>query len=84
MELVIISSLVISLILSNALWAWNTHKMLNKMMSRDFYGYQQAKQVPNNSKQELAEALKDVKIPFNGPNELDSLDEMIQKVMPLG
>jgi hypothetical protein len=80
MELIVISGLVFLLILSNALWTWNTHKLLNKLMSRDFFVYQQAKQIPKAADAELAEALKNVKIPVqNGPNELDSLDELINR-----
>jgi hypothetical protein len=54
-------------------------------MSRDFWNYQQTKQLPKAQKNELEEALAKVKIPNQRvPNELDTLDEMISQVMPLG
>ena len=84
MELVVISGLVLLLILSNALWAWNTHKLLNKLMSRTYWEFRQASQIPKTKKQELEEALSNVKIPESHPNELDSLDQMIKRVLPLG
>ncbi len=82
---ILISGLVILLIASNAFWGVVVHKLINKLMSRTFWDYQQAKVIPKTKEQELAEALSNVKIPEKtGPNELDSLDEMIQKMMPLG
>lgn len=27
------------LIISNAFWAWNTHKLLNKLMSRNYFEF---------------------------------------------
>lgn len=52
-------------------------------MSRDFWNYQQTKQLPVAQKNELAEALANVKIPQKtGNNELDTLDQMIQQVLP--
>ena len=84
MESIVISGLVILLILSNAFWALVAHKLINKIMSRDFFAYQQAKQIPKDKQQELAEALSNVKVTENHPNELDSLDQLIKTVMPLG
>lgn len=70
---------------SNVFWAYLTHKLLNKLMSRSFWDYSQSKVIPKTAAQELKEALNNVKVPeTRGANELDSLDEMIAKVMPLG
>ena len=84
METVFISGLVILLLGSNIFWAYLTHKLLNKLMSRTFWEYQQAKVIPKSADQELKEALSNVKVKEqNGPNEIDALDEMIKNIMPL-
>ena len=80
----LITGLALMLICSNMLWGWFAHKLINKLMSRTYWEYQQAKVIPKTTEQELAETLKNVKIPQNQGNELDSLDEMIAKVLPLG
>lgn len=82
---IIIAVLAIAILLSNIFWAYVCHKLINKIMSRDFYGYVQAKQVPRSEKDELKKALSEIKVAApRQQNELDSLDEMISKVMPLG
>ena len=54
-------------------------------MSRDFWNYQQTKQLPKDKKIELAETLANIKIPTQtGPNDIDTLDEVIKTVMPFG
>lgn len=75
--------LSILIILSNCFWAFITHKLLNKVMSRTFWEYQQAKVIPKTEAQALKDALTNVKVTENYPNELDSLDDMISKVMPI-
>ena len=52
-------------------------------MSRTFWEYQQAKVIPKTEAQALKDALTNVKVTENYPNELDSLDDMISKVMPI-
>lgn len=85
MDWIIVLTLAILLLATNCFWALITHKMINKHMSRDFWSYQATKQVPKDKKIELAEALKNVKIPTQtGPNEIDTLDEMIKQAMPFG
>ena len=84
MDYIVISSLVLLLVLSNALWALNTHKLINKLMSRTYWEFKQATQIPKTTSQQLKEALTDVKVKENHPNELDSLDEMIKNILPLG
>jgi hypothetical protein len=80
-----IGLLIAAFLISNGFWAYVCHKFVNKIMSRDFYGYTQAKQVPQTQKDELKKALAEVKVAApRQQNELDSLDEMISKVMPLG
>ena len=75
MDLSVIIGLAILLIISNTLWCWNTHLLLNKMMSRTYWEFQQAKQIPKTTEAELKESLANIKIPENrGPNDLDSLD----------
>lgn len=79
------ASLILLLVGSNVLWGLFCNKLINKMMSRTYWEYQQAKGIPKAQEQTLADALKDVKISDDKyPNELDSLDEMIRKVLPLG
>ena len=73
-------TLALLLVLTNVFWALCTHKLLNKVMSRSFWEFQQAKVIPKSEAQALKDALTNVKIPEKGPNDLDSLDEMIQKV----
>lgn len=83
MDWVVTLSLTILLLGTNALWMLTVHKLINKHMSRDFWNYQQTKQLPVAQKNELAEALANVKIPQKtGNNELDTLDQMIQQVLP--
>jgi hypothetical protein len=82
----VISSLALLLILTNALWAWVTHKLINKLMSRTFWDYQQAKAGPALQKQ-AAQELPEFKIDQNAAEEkveLDRLDAMIRGVLPLG
>ena len=81
-ELIILSLLVC---LTNAFWAYVTHKLINKLMSRSFWEYSQAKVIPKSESEALKDALKDVKVNENKPgaNELDALDEMIKQVLPL-
>lgn len=72
------------LVLTNAFWAFQYHRLTNKLMSRTFWEYSQAKVIPKSEAQALKDALRDIKVPEQtGPNELDTLDEMISKVMPL-
>ena len=87
MEIAISSLVILTLLLvaSNVYWALIYNRCVDKLMSRDFYSYQQAKQITKTAETELAEALKSVKIPEQtGPNELDSLDAEIKKLMPFG
>jgi len=84
MNELVITGLVLLLVLSNLFWGFITHKLINKLMSRTFWDYKQATVQPKKEKQDLAEILSNVKIPEKHPNELDSLDEMIKKVLPLG
>lgn len=82
---IVLSGLAILLIASNLFWMFVCHRLIDKLMSRNFYEYQQTKMMPKSQEQELAEALRNVKIDQHTPsNELDSLDELIKKVMPLG
>lgn len=83
METIVIVTLCLLLIATNCFWAYVSHRFINKMMSRTYWEYQNAKVVPEQKKQDLAEAIKDVKL-SKGSNELDSLDELIKTVMPLG
>lgn len=83
-SLLLIIILIALFVATNAFWAFLTHKLLNKVMSRTFWEYQQGKQIPKAAEADLAEALANVKVPTrNGPNELDSLDELISKHMPI-
>lgn len=83
MNEILLISMTMLLILSNAFWAYITHILINKLLSRDFWNYSQAKGLPTAQKNELAEALANVKIPQKmGNNELDTLDQMIQQVLP--
>lgn len=76
--------MAILLILTNAFWAFQYHRLTNKLMSRTFWEYSQAKVIPKSEAQALKDVLTNVKIPDRpGPNELDTLDEMISKVMPI-
>jgi hypothetical protein len=76
--------LAVLLVLTNAFWAFQYHKLTNKLMSRTFWEYSQAKVIPKTEAQSLKDALSNVKVPeVTGPNELDSLDEMISRVMPI-
>lgn len=75
--------LCLLLVVTNAFWAFITHKLLNKVMSRTFWEYQQAKIIPKTEAEALKDALSNVKVKDSGPNELDALDEMIAKVMPM-
>lgn len=52
-------------------------------MSRTFWEYQQAKVIPKSEAENLKNAMMNIKVPESYPNELDSLDEMISKVMPI-
>ena len=52
-------------------------------MSRTFWDYQSSKNLPKKEEIALKDALKNVKVHERGPNDLDSLDEMISKVMPI-
>lgn len=78
------SGLVFLLVGSNIYWAIVNHRLINKIMSRTFWEYQKAAQVPKDSQTELAEAMSRVKVKDASPNELDSLDELIKTVMPMG
>jgi len=81
-----IAGLALLVVSSNLFWALVVHKLINKLMSRTYWEYQQATTIPKSAEAELADALKNVKVrqPSHGSNELDTLDEMIAKVMPMG
>lgn len=70
-------------VLSNVFWAFITHKLLNKIMSRTFWEYKESQVMPKARAKTVEEALKEIKVPPTNQNELDTLDEMISKVMPL-
>lgn len=79
----ILCVLTLLLIGSNVFWGFFCHRLLNKMMSRTYWDYQQAKIIPK--EQKIANEILSTKIPTQShPNELDSLDELIKNIMPLG
>lgn len=74
--------MAVLLVLTNAFWAFQYHKLTNKLMSRTFWEYSQAKVIPKAESQALKDALSNVKVPDKvGPNELDTLDELVNKVL---
>lgn len=84
MESIVITGLLISLIGCNIFWAVVAHKLIDKLMSRTYWDYKVAKAIPKTEKEELADALSGIKVKENHPNEIDSLDQLIKTVMPLG
>jgi hypothetical protein len=73
------------LIGTNAFWAFITHKLLNKVMSRTFWEYQQAKVIPKSEAQALKDALKEVKVDSQDKIEQQQmLDELDKRILGAG
>lgn len=71
---VIVAILLIYCIARELHYAVTLHKMVNKIMSRNFYDYQ----ISNSVKKEdnKVKGPKELKVPIEGIGELDSLNEL--------
>lgn len=46
-------TLGVLLIASNVYWAWSTHALINKLMSRNFFEYQEARVTTDKAKKKV-------------------------------
>jgi hypothetical protein len=62
--------LLVLVMFQQVYWTWHCHKLVNKLMSRDFYEYKQALKVSN--KQDIK-----IQTPIDLPEDLRPLQEFV-------